>query len=189
MGIGQGTNWFIDFPSSSPLGDGEKKEKHRLAEICNTYSIIHMQELYLADQIENSEALLTEIHNGMTLKPLNWSPASPLPCHLICPSNLNLLEVKKTTKFSVNLQTMGVGRKEEAHGAGDRLGMHAFTCRASGVLLTAHQPGVTDPWHLRRVSQGFSVVLGAGRDCPPGGSQSSLWPKPVMVHRDSWQWK
>lgn len=84
MGIGQDTDWFIDFPSSSPLGIGEKKEKHRLAEICNTYSIIPMQELYLADQIDNSEALLSEIHHGMTLKPLSWSTClSPtLPSYL-----------------------------------------------------------------------------------------------------------
>lgn len=27
----------------SPLGIGEKKEKHRLAEMCNIYTIIHMQ--------------------------------------------------------------------------------------------------------------------------------------------------
>lgn len=67
MGIGQGTNWFIDFPSSSPLGIGEK-EKHRLAEMCNSYSIVHMQKLYLADKIDNSEALLTEIHNGNDMK-------------------------------------------------------------------------------------------------------------------------
>ena len=57
----------------SPLGIGEKKEKHRLAEMCDTYSIIHIQKLYLADKIDNSEALLIEIHNGMTLRQLNSS--------------------------------------------------------------------------------------------------------------------
>lgn len=48
----------------SPSGIEGKQEKHRLAEMCNTYSIIHMQN-------DNSEALLTEIYNGMTLRPLN----------------------------------------------------------------------------------------------------------------------
>ena len=57
----------------SPLGIGEKREKHWLAEMCNTYSIIHIQKLCLADKIDNSEALFTEIHNGMTLRPLNSS--------------------------------------------------------------------------------------------------------------------
>lgn len=71
MGIGQSTNWFIDFPSSSPLGI-KKKEKQRLAEMCNTYFIIHIQKLYLADKIDDLEALLPEMHNGMTCRPLNW---------------------------------------------------------------------------------------------------------------------
>lgn len=31
------------------------------------------QKLHLADKIDNSEALLTEIHNEMTLRPLSWS--------------------------------------------------------------------------------------------------------------------
>lgn len=105
----------------------------------------------------------------------HWShstdqPASPLPCHPICPSNLNLLEVKKKkkkpTKFSVNLQTMGVGRKEEAHG--DRVGMFAFTCIASG----AHQLVWLAPGTCRGSHKGS--LWSSGRDWLPTWGVSEL---------------
>lgn len=52
----------------SLLGIGEKKEKHRLAKMCNTYT--HAKKI-IFDKIDNSEALLTEIPNRMTLRPLS----------------------------------------------------------------------------------------------------------------------
>ena len=168
----------------SPLGIGEKKEKHRLAEMCDTYSIIHIQKLYLADKIDNSEALLIEIHNGMTLRQLNSSTCLSSNPVILFALPISVFQKLKSTKFSVSLHTtMATREKEEVRWEGNRIDTFAFKHTIPLALLQGPVSSVvplkTDtccgshkgsPW-----SFGWS-------DFPPGWSERFLWPKPVMVH-------